>query len=207
MITTIFFDIGNVLVGFDHHLIWQRLAQYSTFTADDLARRVQAAGLMDLHETGKLGPTEFFERVQACGHLSAALSFEEFCRLWADIFWEQTPVIELASQLRRRYQVWLLSNTGEIHWVWLLQRFPIFSQVYDQILSFQVGAMKPAPAIYQAALRRAQAAPDHCVYIDDIPDYAAASRAHGIHGIHYQSPEHLSQALHRLGITISAPPV
>ena len=60
MITTIFFDIGNVLLGFDHDLIWQRLAQISPLSAVDIRERIQHSELMNQHESGKLSALEFF---------------------------------------------------------------------------------------------------------------------------------------------------
>jgi FMN phosphatase YigB (HAD superfamily) len=203
MITTIFFDIGNVLVRFDHSLIWQRLAPLSPLAVEELRRRIKAADVMNLHETGQLAPQEFFQAVQALAELPASLAFADFCVMWADIFSAQQPIIELAQTLQQRYALLLLSNVGEIHWNWIAQRYPIFRQIEKHILSFQVGCLKPAPAIYHAALQLAGASPAQCAYIDDIAEYVAASRTLGIHGIHYQSPAQLQSSLRMLQIECS----
>ncbi len=202
MITTIFFDIGNVLVGFDHTLIWQRLASFSALSAEALQRNVQEAELMPRHETGQLPPHELFRQIRQQAQLLPSLSYETFSRLWADIFWEHTPIVQLAGILQRNYTIGLLSNVGEIHWNWLLQNFSIFRQVTPdmRVLSFQVGAMKPADDIYQAAFLKAQADPEQCLYIDDIHEYIAASRKLGLQAIHYQSQEQLQQELEQLQI-------
>jgi FMN phosphatase YigB (HAD superfamily) len=204
MITTIFFDIGNVLVGFDHTLIWQRLAQFSTLSPEQLQHNIMASGLMQQHETGQLSPLELFRQLQKSGQLLPSFPYQTFSRLWADIFWEQTPIIQLASILQREYTIGLLSNVGEIHWNWLLQSFSIFRQVSPdmRVLSFQVGAMKPSDDIYLDAIMKAQAEPEQCVYIDDIQEYADAGRELGIQAIHYQSPEQLKQELRQLQITM-----
>jgi HAD superfamily hydrolase (TIGR01509 family) len=195
MITTVFFDIGKVLVGFDHGLIWQRLAEKSPLSAAEIQQRIQGSGLMNLHEMGTLPPQEFFRKVCEQGELDTTLSYETFSRCWADIFWEQTPVVQLARTLQQHYTLGLLSNVGEIHWNWVLEQFSIFRQADIRILSFQVGAMKPAEAIYREAIRQSGSQPEQCVYIDDIGAYADASRNLGIYGIHYQSPEQLHQEL------------
>jgi putative hydrolase of the HAD superfamily len=200
MITTIFFDIGNVLVGFDHGLIWQRLALFSALSSQELQQRIQDSGVMKLHETGKLTSLDFFYELQQEGKLDSSLSYEKFTRLWADIFWEQVPVIQLANTLQQHYTIGLLSNTGEIHWNWLVSRFSIFSQVDKKILSFQVGYLKPSKEIYQEAIQQSQSQPEQCVYIDDIEAYANASQKLGILGIHYQTPEQLKRELKELDI-------
>ena len=200
MITTFFFDIGNVLIGFDHHPIWQRLAAMSPLSTGELEQRIKASAFMDLHEIGQLPPREFFRAMQTLGQLDPALSFDEFCLIWTDIFWENKPMMQLAQTLRRQYALFLISNVGEIHWNWLAQHYPIFSQVADPILSFQVGYMKPAKEIYQEALLRAGALPEQCVYIDDVAEYVAASREIGIQGIQYQSLGQVKSALNQLGV-------
>jgi FMN phosphatase YigB (HAD superfamily) len=202
MITTIFFDIGNVLCAFDHQLIWQRLQPFSTLTSEELQVKIQRSGLMNQHETGMLSSRDFFCEIQREGKLLPSLSYDQFARFWADIFWAQAPVFQLAGSLQDRYRVGLLSNIGEIHWNWLLLRFPFFSRVEPglQVLSFECGCMKPAEAIYREALDRAQDKPEYCVYIDDIPEYAESSRKLGIQGIHYQSPEQLLSDLAALGL-------
>ncbi|PIE33863.1 hypothetical protein CSA56_10155 [candidate division KSB3 bacterium] len=204
MITTIFFDIGNVLVGFDHTLIWQRLSQFSTLTPEKLQQNIVGSGLMQQHETGELPPRDFFRHLQQSAKLLPSFPYNTFSRLWADIFWEQTPVIQLAAILQRDYTIGFLSNIGEIHWNWLLQRFSIFRQVRPdmRVLSFEVGAMKPSDDIYLDALMKAKSEPEQCIYIDDIREYAEAARELGIQSIHYQSPEQLKQELAALQITL-----
>lgn len=200
MITTLFFDIGNVLLGFDHGLIWRRLAAISELSQEGVQQRILTSGLMQLHETGKLSAFEFFHEVQEKAQLPPALLFENFSVLWSDIFWEHKPIIELVTLLQSRYTIFLLSNIGELHWNWLVKQFPIFSRIRCRILSFQVGYTKPTREIYQEALRQSQSLPEHCVYIDDIQEYVQAARMLGIHGIRYHSPEQLQQTFQQLQI-------
>jgi putative hydrolase of the HAD superfamily len=200
MITTLFFDIGNVLVGFDHRLIWNRLATVSKLPSEEIQQRIQSSGLMDSHELGKLSPLEFFHETRDRGQLESSVSFEAFRLMWADIFWEQKPIIQLAQTLQQHYTVALLSNVGEIHWNWLVERFPIFSQVDNMILSFQVGSMKPAREIYQEAIRQSGLLPEQCGYIDDNQKNVEAGREFGIQAVHYQSPEQLKSSLRMLNI-------
>lgn len=202
MISTIFFDIGNVLVGFDHNRIWQRLADFSPYSPQDIQQRIQETRLMPLHETGKLSPQQLFHALQQLLQLGAALSYQQFSLLWADIFWENPPIIDLAEQLRGRYTTGLLSNTGEIHWNWLVSRFAIFRQIDLRILSFQVGCMKPDPQIFHAALRQAQAQPEECAYFDDLQANIEASQKIGVHGILMQSPEQVREECRALRIVL-----
>lgn len=206
MITTIFFDIGNVLLAFDHQLIWQRLLPFSTLSSEELQERIQHSGLMNRHESGELSPLDFFHEIRREGNLMPSLSYDCFARFWADIFQPKTPILQLASSLQSRYRVGLLSNVGEIHWNWVLSQFSFFGQVDSglRVLSFECGCMKPAEEIYQKALELAQEKPERCVYIDDIPEYVESSGKLGIKGIHYQSPKQLADELKALGVKVKS---
>ena len=57
-----------------------------------------------------------------------------------------------------------------------------FDTAFDQvILSFEVGAMKPDPAIYRAALEQLGGVPvERAVFVDDQPPYCAGATAIGL---------------------------
>lgn len=200
-ITTIFCDIGNVLMGFEHARIWQHLATVSAYSPDVIQQRIQAQDFLLRHEIGEISSEELFQRVRLLLDLVPSVSFEQFCRFWGKIFWPQDAVIDLADALCQQYQVMLLSNTNDIHWTYLVENFPIFSRVHDAILSFQVGALKPDPKIYAEALRRANAQANQCVFLDDVLVNVQAAQTLGIHGIQYQSAEQVMQELRDLGVT------
>jgi putative hydrolase of the HAD superfamily len=199
-ITTIFCDIGNVLMGFDHGRIWQNLATASPYSAKEIRQRIQAHSLLHRHEIGDISSQQLYHQMQSLLQLPPSLSFEQFCRLWGEIFWPQNTMLGLADSLRQRYRMMLLSNTNEIHWSYLTSGFPFFTQVDDAVLSFQVHSMKPSPEIYTEALRRAAVPADHCVFIDDIAVNIQAACECGIYGIHYQSAEQTVRELRRLGV-------
>lgn len=117
MIWTIFFDIGNVLLGFNHDLIWQRLAVFSALPVERLAQEIRDSGLMNLHETGRLASRQFFDEVQQRGKLLPSLTYGVFCSCWQDMFWEHAEMTQLIIPLQRRYRVGLISNIGELHWL------------------------------------------------------------------------------------------
>lgn len=201
-ITTIFFDIGKVLVGFDHTRIWQGLSPYSAKSPKQVQEAIQGAGLMNRHETGELPPFDFFQEIRALAEFQPSLQYETFRNIWEDIFWASPEMFRLAEALRHRYAVGLLSNVGEIHWEWLLSSFPIFSLFDDRlrVLSFRVGVMKPETRIYQEAISRSQSQPNLCVYIDDLEENVLAGREAGMYGICCYSPKQVMQELRELGV-------
>ena len=202
MIRTIFFDIGNVLLGFNHDLIWQRLAVFSALPVERLAQDIRDSGLMNLHETGRLASRQFFDEVQRRGKLLPSLTYGVFCSCWQDMFWEHTEMTQLIIPLQRRYRVGLISNIGELHWLWIAEQYPIFNQIEAslRILSFQAGVMKPDAGIFEQAVRQAQCAPDECVYVDDIDEYVLSGAAFGMQAIRRHSAEQVKTELQQRGV-------
>ena len=66
------------------------------------------------------------------------------------------------------------------------------------IISAYIGAIKPDPAAYQAALAALHRPADETIFIDDMPDNIAAAQALGIQGIRYVADMDLRAALEPL---------
>ena len=55
----------------------------------------------------------------------------------------------------------------------------------EQVLSFRVGARKPAVPFFEACIRASDRAADEIIYIDDRPDYVAVATALGMRAFVY----------------------
>lgn len=173
MLHTIVFDLGRTLLDFDFARLNPSLNAY----------REQAHTLGLLHESGQLAPDEFRRRICAlpgAGAPPLPASAAEFEAWWCSVF-SAPPLVDEAwlQELRRRYRLGLLSNTGPIHFPYLRRLYPFLSGFDFQVLSYEVGAVKPEPAIYAAVERQAAGPPGGILYFDDIPEYVAAARARG----------------------------
>jgi putative hydrolase of the HAD superfamily len=129
------------------------------------------------------------------------VGYDDFCRLWMSIFPPGTLLADdLLEALARRYRLILLSNTNPLHFDALAANYPILRHFHRRILSYEVGAMKPSPAIYAAALAAAEADPQECFYTDDIPAYVEAARKAGIDAVQFVSQQQLEADLKARGI-------
>ena len=84
----------------------------------------------------------------------------------------------------------LFSNTNAIHCPWAFGVFPDFALFDAAVLSFQVGAIKPDPAIYQYAIATHHLDPATTLYIDDLAENIATGRAHGFRCFQYDQANH-----------------
>ncbi|MCU0716188.1 MAG: HAD family phosphatase [Pirellula sp.] len=175
-----YFDLGNVLLYFDHDLAFRRMAKIAGVTPKQMRTAVMDTELQIAYETGHISGSEFVDRIAQ--HLDKPLDVESILEAAADMFIANThilPVLERVKELR--IPMGLLSNTCEAHWQWILhQRYP---QVVDWfspvILSFEAKSMKPDPGIYEQAEQRAGVAPEHIFFTDDRVDNIEAASNRG----------------------------
>ncbi|MEK7406367.1 MAG: HAD family phosphatase [Acidobacteriota bacterium] len=199
MIKTILFDLGQVIIPFDVRRAYAALASHCPHPPDQIRARVASTDMVRRFEEGHLSPEDFVAQFSRL--LELHVSYARFCELWSSIFLPETLVPEsLVEALGRRYRMLVLSNTNAIHFEMVRENYPLLRHFDDYILSYRVGALKPAPQIYQEAIRRAGCEPQECFFTDDIPQYVEAAREQGIDAVRFESAVQLEEELRRRGI-------
>lgn len=196
VINTLIFDLGKVLVDFSYAEFFPllRRAGASIDDAEDFAAQV---GLVE-YEEGRIASAEFFRRVNVL--LDKPLEQSVLEAAWCHIFTPIPQMLNLARQLRRRVKTAILSNTSEIHWRYLHERFHLEDLCDNCLASFELGTMKPGADIYELAAGRLAARPQNLVFIDDRRDNVEGARACGWGAIHHQSYGQTREELLQLGI-------
>lgn len=198
---TIIFDLGNVIVPFDFTHAYERFEQLTGMTPDQQRARIHATGLVPRLETGLIEPEDFVNQLTEA--LGAPMSYSALRDLWVSIFHRETLIPEsLFVALKDRYRLLLLSNTNEIHFSMIRETYPHLGHFDHWVLSHEVKAMKPSPAIYAAAITQARARPEECFFTDDIPEYVAGARAAGIDAEQFLGYEKLLSDLRSRGVEV-----
>ncbi|MCX7661863.1 MAG: hypothetical protein N2Z79_04180, partial [Candidatus Omnitrophica bacterium] len=165
----IIFDLGRVLIDFDHHLAARRAVEFSDKSEEEIFNLFFDSDLTGLFEEGKLSPSEFF--LEAKQRLNLRLTYEQFLPIWNEIFYfteENKKVLDLANLLKKRFRILLLSNINILHFEYLRQNFSFIFIPFPQIvLSFKVGVRKPHPLIYQIAQENLDLQMQEILEIDD----------------------------------------
>jgi HAD superfamily hydrolase (TIGR01509 family) len=94
-----------------------------------------------------------------------------------------------ADKLRAHFHLGLLSNAMLDARQLFAERYGFLSHFDSATISAEEGTMKPDPAIYQVALRRAGVAPHEALFVDDSLRNIEGARALGMQAIHYVDPE------------------
>ncbi len=194
------FDLGKVLVDFSYSQLFPLLRRRGALIRDveDFASRIR---LID-YELGRISTDEFLQGINAL--LSAPLDADELKNVWCNIFTPIPQMLTLARQLHDQVGVYIISNTGEIHWDYLRERFLLADLSTDGFASCEVGHMKPVAAIYTAAEKRFDFTPEEAVFIDDRQENVAGAEACGWRAIQHLSYGQTRDALIGLGLDLPA---
>jgi len=202
MITTIFFDIGGVLLtdGWGHD---SRRAAAEKFGLDweEYSDRHEKVG--HAIETNRMSLEQYLDRT--IFYRPREFSREEFR---AFIFAQSQPKpesIEIVTQLAGSKKYFLATINNEIlelnvyrlEHFGLRRYFPIFFS------SCFLGLRKPDEAIYRLVLQVTQQTPDQCIFIDDREVNLECPRELGMSTILFRDVERLRSELQQAGVSLS----
>ena len=200
-IRTIIFDIGRVLVRVDVGRAKAGLAKGLSLSPEELWSAIEKDPRWSDWQEGRMSPRDWYLNLSS--RLGIALDFEQFTAVWNSTL-DPEPIlpIPLFESLSKHYRLGLLSNTDPIHVAKLESTYEFFRFFPAAVRTYSctVGASKPSPIIYQAALKACKTRAQEAVYIDDILAYVEAARRLGMSGIQFQSPEQLRADLQALGV-------
>ena len=178
-ITTIIFDVGNVLIDFRY---WEYM--------EDLGFEEETIGFLK----DNMIFTDFWEAMDR-GDEDMDEAREFFCERYPELkneitlFWNNVAEIvaeydyakPLLHALKEKgYRVYLLSNypkkLAELHWA----KFTFLSETDGHIISAVERIAKPDPAIYRLLMDRFRIQAEESIFIDDNQNNVEAAKKLGI---------------------------
>jgi len=193
MIELIIFDLGNVILNFDHMIICKKLSKVSKFSPQEVYDVVFTSGLERLYDEGKISTENFFKEIS--NKLGLDISWRVFKLIWQDIFWLNEGIEKILLSLKGRYKLFLLSNTNKLHFEFAKNKFDVLNLMDEYILSYKIGFSKPSQEIFLEALKISKVEPARCIYIDDIKEYVTCASKIGMKGILFHSIDELKMDL------------
>lgn len=197
-VTTIAFDLGNVLVRVNQPHLCQGLAEYTQASPEEIAALVLDGPLKYQYDQGRLTTQEFY--YQIITGLQSSLSYDRFCELWTGTLTPWEGMAEVVAKLRQRYPLILVSNTDPLHFNYVWSQFPVLRHFSRYLLSYELGCQKPEPGFYQALLQAIAHPPEHCLVIDDLLPNVVAARQHGFQAWQFLSCKNLRHRLTDQGL-------
>ncbi len=200
----IYFDLGKVLLDFDHWQGCQQMADLAGISAEQVWQVLFESGLQNQYEAGEISRQQFYDLF--CEQTGTQVDDHAIERAGCDIFSVKSEVLPIIVSLAvNGYRLGLLSNTSTSHWKHCRKQFSIFENLFETIvLSFEVRAMKPSATIYKAAVDRAGVPAGSILFIDDLMENVTGARQAGLEAVQFTGALPLATELRsrevRLGV-------
>ena len=194
-IKNIIFDLGDVILNIDVPLASSSFGKLSGRQQHEILTLFKEKELFRLFETGLVDEDAFRNMIREL------LEFPDWSEEIIDTAWNSLLLdipparIELIKELGKNYRLFLLSNTSSIHIkqvnkilhaaTGIEKLDDLFEKVY---LSYEMGLMKPDPAIYLQVLEESGLVAEETLFLDDNADNITAASKLGIDTILVQKP-------------------
>lgn len=202
--SVLIFDLGNVLVDFDHSIAAKRISRFCDKSPQEIYELFFASEATLLFEEGKISPQDFFLKVKEM--LDLKLSYDSFVPIWNEIFFlsvKNRAVYSLINKLSQHYRTALVSNINILHYEYLKKNFPVFGVFRNVFTSFELGAVKPDHSIYRKMLEALGVKPEEAFYTDYRTELVQSARELGMNCFAFTSVEQLKKDLLASGVNIS----
>lgn len=197
----IIFDLGNVILDFDHRIAAARISKFTDMSGEEIYNLFFDSPATGQFEEGKISPEDFFKIVKE--QLNLRLNFEEFVPIWNEIFCfseKNLEVYNIARSLKNNYRVALLSNVNFLHLEYIKKTFPVLDAFHDILTSCELKLRKPDPRIYMKALETLGTQAQETFYTDDREDLISEAKKLGINSYVFSSVAGLKNDLAGLNI-------
>ena len=192
----VYFDLGNVLLTFDHSVAMSRVASRTGVSTADVEAAIFQSGLQQDYELGTISSDEFASRVADA--LKVAIAPNDVWLLCSDIFSLNASIVPIVTHLASGgYPLGILSNTCEAHWKHIEnQSYTILRELFPiRVLSYEERLAKPNPEIFRLAADRAGTEIGDILFIDDRPENITGAKNAGMDAVQYHNVPQLVREL------------
>jgi len=199
------FDVGAVLID------WNPRHLYRNLFDDETAMERFLAEVCTPEWNARLDAGHpFAEAIEelTTRHPAQAPLIRAYRERWVEMLGgEIEGSVAIVRELRAAgVPVYALSNWSAETYPLTRPLFPFLDQLDGILISGEVGATKPDPAIFHRFLQRFGLDRGEIVFIDDSPANVAAATELGIESIRFQSAAQARRELIRLGLPIAPQP-
>ncbi len=191
----IYFDLGNVLLFFDHHRAARQMADVAGISEDLAWKTVFGSDLELRYEAGQVDDRQFYDAF--CRETNSKPDYDALALAGSEIFQPNFAIIPLVGALQSAgCRLGILSNTSPAHWAYCTGgRYAIIDRAFSvHALSYEIGACKPDARIFAAAAELAGVAPEEIFFVDDIAGHVAGAKAAGFDAVQFTTVPALARA-------------
>ena len=184
-VENIIFDLGGVIINLNQDLTHKVFKELFDDNFDKIIDEATADNIFEHYETGNLSTLQFLNFFQK---YKPVLSHQQLTSAWNSMLLDiPKSRIDLIQELSKNYNVYLLSNTNEIHYNYIEDYYQrifkqgsfesLFNKVY---LSHQIRLRKPTLEIFEFVLVNSSLNPGKTLFIDDSLEHINSALKLGI---------------------------
>ena len=196
----IVFDFGGVLVDLDFKRSFSAFRSAGFFDIEERLNAAKRDQIFDLYENGEISTARFRNEVRK--HLSYSLFDKDIDYMWNEMLVGiPSYKLDLILHLKKRYRIYLLSNTNELHWnyacdcLFKYKGYTIKDFFIKPYLSYEMHKVKPNAPIYEEMLSDAGMEAEETLFIDDLEVNCKGAAALGIQTQRYKVGTNLSELI------------
>ena len=192
-IKNIIFDLGGVIMNIDFKKTENAFADLGFTDFKQYMTQFHITPFFEEYETGKIDDADFVKGIQQIA--GKPITEQEIIAAWNALLLDfPLERIGLLERLKKRYRIFLLSNTNSLHYTAFQQTLhaltgkmleDIFEKTY---FSHTSHVRKPNAAIYQMVLDENNLNPAETLFIDDTASNFSGAEEAGIQTFHLQKP-------------------
>ena len=196
-VEAIVFDLGNVLLRLDNELYGRSWPNGigggngggggGGARHEDFEAWVAGENLWYDYETGRVSTEDFVAKLQQ----RLGLSPKQVLRYWNSLLLGWVPGMAAGLEvLRKRYPLYVLSNTNAAHIDWVPQDARAsglgdWTRFFEYVAySYELDSVKPEAAIYERAQAKYGVEAGGLLFVDDREENVEAARAQGWQAVH-----------------------
>ncbi|MFI5164572.1 MAG: HAD family hydrolase [Bacteroidia bacterium] len=188
-VKNIIFDFGGVILNIDYKRTELAFAKLGLTDFAEIYSQATQKELFDVFEKGSITPADFRREVRK--FIDREVSDSQINEAWNSMLLDLPEErIHLLDQLKKKYHLFLMSNTNEIHFNaftdYMRKKFnrDIFSDVFDKAyVSHRVNMRKPDAEIFELVLNENKLKKEETLFIDDSIQHIEGAKKAGLNTI------------------------
>ncbi len=196
-IKNIIFDLGGVILNIDFKQTELAFAKLGIGNFNAYYTLQSVSPLFEQLELGLITPEAFYDQFRIIVNVS--ITNEEIQDAWNALLLDFPPErITWLEQISKKYKIYLLSNTNQIHYDAFIKLFD--EQIGNKSLneyfikpyySHEINLRKPSKKCFEFVLNKENLIADETLFIDDSETNIKAAKTVGLNTIHLPAPHTL----------------
>ena len=195
-IKSIIFDLGGVLLNISYQNTIDEFEKLGVDNSCSFYSKKSQTNIFNLLETGEMSGNELIREIQnSCKSATRKQIIFAWNSMLLDLPRNRT---NLLKNLKKKYQLFLLSNTNSIHIKEFKSRlgeekYLEFYNLFDKVYySHKIGVRKPHSEAFRLVLDENNLKEKEVLFIDDSPQHIEGAKELGIHTYHLKDNEEIT---------------